>query len=88
MVIWYFQSHLLNCIAIWYILWSFGIFLPFWYVVGTNKNLANLPKSTPLVLKPPQVIFPHFFLSFCFAFQEQNGNCRRCRQGCQIFLGT
>jgi hypothetical protein len=27
--------------AIWYSLWSFGIFFPFWYV-GAKKNLATL----------------------------------------------
>jgi hypothetical protein len=38
--------------AIWYILWPFGIscdylvhFSPFWYVVGTEKNLATLSDS-------------------------------------------
>jgi hypothetical protein len=27
--------------AVWYSLWSFGIFSPFWYV-STTKNLATL----------------------------------------------
>jgi hypothetical protein len=27
--------------AVWYSLWSFGIFFPFWYI-WTKKNLATL----------------------------------------------
>jgi hypothetical protein len=30
--------------AVWYILWSFGIYFPIWYV-WTKKNLATLGKS-------------------------------------------
>jgi hypothetical protein len=46
----YFTAILVNFVAIWYILWSFGIFYGylvyfflFWYVVP--KNLANLRHS-------------------------------------------
>jgi hypothetical protein len=35
MTIWY------NFKAIWYSLWPFGVFFPFWYV-WTEKNLATL----------------------------------------------
>jgi hypothetical protein len=41
MDIWYFESCLLNCIAVWYILCSFGIFLTI-LVCCTKKNLATL----------------------------------------------
>jgi hypothetical protein len=37
-----FYGNLEYFMAIWYSLWSFGIFFPFWYV-WTNKNLATLP---------------------------------------------
>jgi hypothetical protein len=30
--------------AIWYSLWSFGIFFPFWYI-WTEKNLATLIRN-------------------------------------------
>jgi hypothetical protein len=33
-------GHLVYFMGIWYILWQFGIFFPFWYVVP--KNLATL----------------------------------------------
>jgi hypothetical protein len=36
-----FYRYLVLCMAIWYGLWSFGIFSPFWYV-WTKKNLATL----------------------------------------------
>jgi hypothetical protein len=29
-------GHLVNFVAIWYILWLFGTFFPFWYVVPTK----------------------------------------------------
>jgi hypothetical protein len=31
--------------AVWYSLWSFGIFFPIWYV-WTKKNLATLDATT------------------------------------------
>jgi hypothetical protein len=34
-------SHLVKFMFVWYSLWSFGIFFPFWYV-WTKKNLATL----------------------------------------------
>jgi hypothetical protein len=36
-----FQGHLVYFVVIWYILWSFGIFFPFW-ICCTKKNLATL----------------------------------------------
>jgi hypothetical protein len=41
MTIWIFFGHLVYFMAIWYSLYSFGIFFPFWYV-WTKKNLATL----------------------------------------------
>jgi hypothetical protein len=35
-----FYDHLEKFVVVWYSLWSFGIFLPFWYV-WTKKNLAS-----------------------------------------------
>jgi hypothetical protein len=61
---WNFLSCLLNCIAVWYILWSFGIFLPFWYVVprkiwqpwySLHKHVAGSHKSRR------QKLFPDFW---------------------------
>jgi hypothetical protein len=36
--------------AVWYTLWSFGIYLPFWFV-WTEKNLATLSECADL---PPE----------------------------------
>jgi hypothetical protein len=38
-----FYGHLVYFAAIWYILWPFGIFFPFWYICCFKKNLATLP---------------------------------------------
>jgi hypothetical protein len=46
-----FYGHLKYFMAICNILLSFGTILPFWYVVGTQKNLA-----TPLFLFGPVVL--------------------------------
>jgi hypothetical protein len=35
-------DHVVYLTAIRYILWSFGIFFPFWYDVFSKKNLATL----------------------------------------------
>jgi hypothetical protein len=37
-------GHLVQRMAVWYSLWSFGILFPFWYVL-TKKNLATLLQS-------------------------------------------
>jgi hypothetical protein len=39
-----FYGHMVYVMAIWYILWSFGIFFPFWYICRTEKNLATREK--------------------------------------------
>jgi hypothetical protein len=36
-------GHFLYCMAVWYTLWSFGIFFPLWYVW---TNLATLVKTS------------------------------------------
>jgi hypothetical protein len=36
-----FNGHLVYSTTIWYILWSFGIFFPFWYVVPKSGNPAS-----------------------------------------------
>jgi hypothetical protein len=41
MAICLFYGHLVYHVAIWYILWLFGIIFPFWYVY-TKKNLATV----------------------------------------------
>jgi hypothetical protein len=38
-------DHLYYFMAVWYGLWSFGIFFPFWYV-WTKKDLATLLHTT------------------------------------------
>jgi hypothetical protein len=37
----YFTAIFVDFIIIWYILWQFGIFFPFWYVVLTMKKSGN-----------------------------------------------
>jgi hypothetical protein len=32
-LVYVFDGHLVHYMTIWYILWPFGIFFPFWYVV-------------------------------------------------------
>jgi hypothetical protein len=39
-----FYGQMVYFMAIWYIMWSFGIFFPFWYI-ATEKNLATLPAA-------------------------------------------
>jgi hypothetical protein len=39
-----FSGHLVYFMALWYILWSVGIFSPFWYIFPT-KNLATMIQS-------------------------------------------
>jgi hypothetical protein len=36
---------LVKFMVVWYSLWWFGIFIPFWYV-STKKNLATLSSSS------------------------------------------
>jgi hypothetical protein len=54
--------------AVWYSLWSFGIFFPFWYV-WTYKNLATL-------------VFNSIYLTNSFSNSKQfrlllcNDNCK------------
>jgi hypothetical protein len=65
-------------IAIWYVLWLFGIFLSFWYVVP-RKNLATLPTNVHRYLQMAnlndfrisiQVIFRLFFGCLCERLDE------------------
>jgi hypothetical protein len=44
-----FYDHLEKFVVVWYSLWSFGIFLPFWYVL-TKKNLATLDVFQAMLL--------------------------------------
>jgi hypothetical protein len=53
-------------VIIWYILWSFGIFSPFWYIVP-GKNLATLVCTSDCrkinwALLPPIIYGPITFL--------------------------
>jgi hypothetical protein len=49
-----FYDHLVYFVAIWYILWPFGILFPFWYVVlrqiwqpcSTHEKLFFFPTAT------------------------------------------
>jgi hypothetical protein len=60
--------------AVWYSLWSFGHFFPFWYV-WTKKNLATLAKTNTIESGSVRSVSRRvatFFLMKCTKYNGEN----------------
>jgi hypothetical protein len=65
--------------AVWYSLWSFGIFFPIWYV-WTKKNLATLTSTENRVF--PLIEFPAKIESKLMARKTNQQSCKELGAAC------